>query len=293
MSTSSAADATSTSVVVGSNGAPGSVERCLEALASQVEGVEVIVCEPAASSAAVQARFPNVRFLERRDALVPELWRDGIDASTGDVVCLTISPMRPREDWVARARHLAATAGGVGGALEPGEGLRLRDWAEYFCRYGRDMLPFEERQTPDLPGDNAAYTRAALAKVRAVYRDGFWEPDVNRALVEQGERLVHSPELVVHMGRSSGFRAFVRQRLVHGRAYGRQRGRRFSRGRNAAGVALAVVVPALLLVRTFRQVFSRRRLRMCLVLSVPALVAYDVAWAAGEAAGHLDSLRGR
>jgi hypothetical protein len=229
---------------------------------------------------------------ERDGALVPELWSDGIDASTGDVVCITLSIMRPASDWLETARAVAADAHAVGGAIEPGHDLRLRDWAEYFCRYARDMLPFEPHETTDLPGDNAVYRRSALDATRDVYRAGFWEPDVNRALAENGKRLLHTPELVVYQGRSAGFRAFVRQRLVHGRAYGRQRGGRFSTTRNAAGVLLAVVVPAVLVARTTREVFSRRRHRTRLVASLPALLAYDIAWAAGEAAGHLDSLRG-
>ena len=48
------------------------------------------------------------------------------------------------------------------------------------------MLPFEARETVDLPGDNAAYRREALLAVRDTYRDGFWEPDVNRALPRRG-----------------------------------------------------------------------------------------------------------
>ena len=281
------------SVVIGSNGTPGAVEACLEALSRQLDGAEVIVCEPTSSSDAVRSRFPGARFLESNGALVPELWRDGADAASGVIICLTISPMRPAEDWVATARRLAGEAAAVGGAVEPGVRLRVRDWAEYFCRYARDMLPFEPHESVDLPGDNSVYSRAMLESVRDVYRDGFWEPDVNRALYDRGERLLHSPELVVYQGRSNGFLAFVRQRLVHGRAYGRQRGRRFSTGRNVVGVVLAVVVPVVLLARTTREVFSRGRLRARFALSLPALVAYDLAWAVGEAAGHLDSLRGR
>lgn len=273
MSTSSA-EAASVSVVVGSNGAPGSVDACLAALEPQAQDAEVIV-------------------RERDGALVPELWRDGIDAATGDVVCLTISVMRPSPGWLETGRRLAVEADAIGGAIEPGEGLRLRDWAEYFCRYARDMLPFPARETTDLPGDNAVYTREALAAAHDVYRDGFWEPEVNRALREQGRRLLHSPELVVYQGRSGGFRPFVHQRLVHGRMYGRQRGARFSTARNLAGIPLAVAVPVVLLARTFREVFSRRRLRLRLVAATPVLLAYDIAWAAGEAVGHLDSLRAR
>jgi hypothetical protein len=274
MSTSSGNAPATVSVVIGSNGTPGSVQACLAALEPQAAGVEIIVPDG-------------------EGALVPELWREGIDASSGEVVCLTISPMRPAADWVATARRMVGEAAAIGGTIEPGEELRLRDWAEYFCRYARDMLPFEVRETEDLPGDNSVYSRAALERVREVYRDGFWEPEVNRAIREDGGRLLQSPELVVRQGRSNGFRPFMRQRLAHGRAYGRQRGRRFSTGRNAAGVLVAVVVPLVLLARTFREVFSRRRLRARLIFSLPVLLAYNIAWAGGEAIGHVDSLRGR
>jgi hypothetical protein len=291
MSTSS--DSTPISVVIGSNGAPGSVARCLEALAPQAAGVEIVVCEPEGSGQALRDAHPHVRFLERRGALVPELWRDGIDATSGAIVCLTISVMQPAYDWIATARSLAPEAAVTAGAIEPGEDLRLRDWAEYFCRYGRDMLPFEDRDSPDIPGDNAVYRREELETVHTTFRDGFWEPEVNRALHERGERLRQSPRLIAYQCRSSGFRSFLRQRLTHGRAYGGQRGRRFSTGRNLAAVPAAAVVPFVLLTRTTREVLSRGRLRMPFVLSLPVLFVYDVAWALGEAAGHVDSLRGR
>jgi hypothetical protein len=262
----------SLSVVVASNGAPGSVEACLAALAGQVDGAEVIV-------------------QERPGALVPALWRDGIDASSGAIVALTISPMRPAPDWVARIRLRLAEDEVVAGAIEPGEGLRLVDWAEYFCRYARDMRPFARRENAEIPGDNCAYRRELLERNRELYRDGFWEPEVNRALRAQGVALWHDPDVIVYQGRSAGFAAFVQQRLAHGRTYGRLRGARFGVGRNAAGVVLAFVVPFLLVVRTAREVFSRRRCRARFVASLPFLLAFDTAWAAGEALGHLDALR--
>ena len=52
----------------------------------------------------------------------------------------------------------------VAGAIEPGEGLRIVDWAEYFCRYARDMLPFARRENPEIPGDNCAYRRELLER---------------------------------------------------------------------------------------------------------------------------------
>jgi hypothetical protein len=262
------------SIVVASNGAPGSVEACRAALQGQLDGVQLIV-------------------EERDGAVVPELWRDGIDAATGDVVALTISPMRPAPDWVATIRSRTANDEVVAGAIDPGDGLRIVDWAEYFCRYARDMRPFERRENAEIPGDNCAYRRELLLRTRELWKDGFWEPEVNRALRKDGVALWHDPAVVVYQGRSAGFGPFFRQRLTHGRAYGRQRGARFGGGRNVAGVLLAVVVPFVLVLRTAQEVFSRGRFRGRFLLSLPALFAYDVAWAAGEAMGHLDTLRGR
>jgi hypothetical protein len=282
----------SLSIVVGSNGAPGSVGRCLAALAGQTDGAEVIVCESVPSGGDVRAAFPAVRFLERPGALVPELWRDGIDAATGAAVALTISPMRPAPDWVARLRERLSEDEVIAGAIDPGDDLRIVDWAEYFCRYARDMRPFARRENAEIPGDNCAYRRELLERTRELFRDGFWEPEVNRTLRADGVALWHDPGVVVFQGRSAGFGAFFRQRLKHGRAYGRQRGPRFGNGRNVLGVALACVVPFVLVARTAGEVFSRGRFRGRLLISLPTLFAFDVAWAAGEAMGHLDTLRG-
>ena len=279
------------SVVVGSNGAPGSVDRFLEAVAPQIGAdVEVIVCESVASADGVRLRFPAVRFLEREGALVPALWRDGIDEARGDVVLLTISPMLPAPDWVATALRLSSEADAVGGAIDPAPGLRLRDWAEYLCRYARDMQPFEAHDSLDLPGDNAAYRLAALEPVRESYRDGFWEPVVHRELHAQGRRLRHDPQLVVRQGRSAGIAAFTRQRLRHGRRYGNQRGAHFGPARNIAGVLVAPLVPFLMTFRVLRTVLRKGRHRPQALAALPLVFYFNLMWAAAEARGHFEVL---
>lgn len=281
------------SIVIGSNGAEGSVARCLEAIEPQRGDAEVLVFEPSPSAEDVQVRFPWATFVERRGAAVPYLWRDGIDRSSGDVVALTISPMTPAPDWVASIGSELADADVVAGAIDPGHGLRISDFAEYLCRYAKDMRPFDARESIDLPGDNCAYRRASLDRVRDAYRDGFWEPVVNRQLADGGARLRHSPAMVVEQGRSAGWTAFTRQRLVHGRAHGSQRGRSFSRGRNLIGVAASPLVPFLLTARILREVTGRRRELPRTLLALPHVLLFNVAWALGEARGHLDALRPR
>jgi hypothetical protein len=286
------------SIVVGSNGAAGSVEACLLALEPQIEEplvegavVEVIVVEPAASPPELRDRFSFARFVERPGALVPVLWRDGIDAASGRIVALTISPMRPTREWVGSTLAEHEHRDVVAGAIEPDFGLRTADWAEYFCRYAPHMLPFDAHETLDLPGDNATYKRTLLVRAQDSFRDGFWEPDVHRRLHAEGVRLWKSPRLIVRQARSGGIGSFTRQRLAHGRAHGRQRGARFSRPRNLAGVLGAPLVPPLLTSRVLRETQRRRRLRGRALQSLPLILWFNAAWAAGEAAGHLDALR--
>ena len=96
---------------------------------------------------------------------------------------MTISPMEVADDWVAIIRdRLGGSVDALGGAIDAGAGLRLADWAEYFCRYAADMPPFPTHESLDLPGDNAAYRRDRLDEVRDSWGDGFWEPEVHRAL---------------------------------------------------------------------------------------------------------------
>jgi hypothetical protein len=155
------------------------------------------------------------------------------------------------------------------------------------------MLPVPGHECLDLPGDNASYKRGLLETTRDAYRDGFWEPDVHRLLTADGVSLWHSPRMVVRQGRSSGVRDFARQRLRHGRAHGRQRGTRFGRSRNAAGVIGAPLVPGLLTLRVLREVRSRGRLRRHALAALPFMLLFNVAWALGEARGHFDALRTR
>src|SRR5712691_6737882 len=199
-STSSSSAEPAVSVVIGSN-APQALEACLAALEPQRDGAEVLVCEGRTAPRDVRGRFPWARFVERPNALIPELWRDGIAASNGDIVVLTISQMIPAENWLESIRSAHRTFDVVGGAIEPGRRLRLVDWAEYFCRYARDMLPFSGRDTLDLPGDNAAYKRTLLERTSDLFGDGFWEPVIHRRLKDDGVALWQDPKVLVRQGR--------------------------------------------------------------------------------------------
>lgn len=279
-------------VVIGSTGPDAALAQCLEALERQRTRAEVVVIEAQPSGASVRARFPWARFESRPGALVPELWRDGIALARGRIVSLTIAQMIPASDWIdatiqAHERHDA-----VGGAIDPGSDLRRVDWAEYFCRYARDMAPFEPNDRDDLAGDNASYKRALLLEEWEALRDGFWEPVIHPALRRRGVTLWHTPVMLVRQGRSNGFAAFARQRNEHGRLYAHQRGPAFTRARHAIGIIGSPAVPFLMTWRVLDRVFTKRRFRAQAIASLPLVFALNVVWAFAEARGHFERLRG-
>jgi hypothetical protein len=287
MSNSSAEPAVS--VVIASK-TPEALGGCLAALEPQRGGAEVLVCEGEPAGDDLQTRFPWATFVSSPGSLVPQLWREGIDRSHGRVVALTISQMVPAEDWVQTIVRTQQDYDAVGGAIDPGEDLRLVDWAEYFCRYSRDMRPFRAAGDDDLAGDNVAFKRELLERHREHLRTGYWEPVLHPVLRHEGVVLWHTPEVVVRQGRSAGLASFARQRLEHGRRYGHQRGEHFSRVRNLVGVLAAPVVPFLMTSRVLRRVWSKGRYRPQAVESLPVIFFFNVIWAYAEARGHLDLL---
>ena len=290
-STSSSSAEPSVSVVIGSMASPDSLRSCLDALEHQREDVEVIVVDAEETPDEVRQAYEWARFVDRPGELVPALWRDGLDEARGEIVALTISPMVPADDWIESIRREHREHDAVGGAIDPGRGLRASDWAEYFCRYAREMRPFTSHEKHDLAGDNAAYKRTHLDRWRDEYRDGFWEPEFHRLLQAEGIGLWHASDVVVYQGRSAGAVAFARQRLKHGRKYGNQRGARFSPLRNLIGVAAAPLVPFVMTSRVVREVFSRGRYRGRVLAVLPIIFGFELVWATAEAAGHFDALR--
>lgn len=281
------------SVIVGASAPESSLASCLDALESQRDRAQVIVVEAKASGQRFRARYPWAEFHERPGALVPELWRDGIDLARAPIVAITIAPMVPPADWVDSIMREHERHDAVGGAIDPAPGLRRVDWAEYFCRYARDIPPFDAAERDDVAGDNASYKRALLVEQHQYLRTGFWEPVIHPVLRDRGVGLWHTPAMLTRLGRSSGFAAFARQRLSHGRLYPKQRGGAFSKRRHMIGVGASPLVPFLMTARVLRNVFAKKRYRTQAIAALPLIFAQNVVWAYAEARGHLDLLLAR
>jgi hypothetical protein len=277
------------SVVIAAHGADGALTECLRAYESEaVSGDEVIVVVGTDENRAgeLAARYPDVTVIRTEPrALTPNQWVLGLEQATGRVNRLAIAPCVPEAGWRDQLLAAHADAAAVGGAIEPGSGLRLRDWAVFLLRYRSYVRPFPRQQVHDVPGDHVSYTRDVIDETRSLWRAGFWEWEINREIHRRGRTLVMDPRLVVrYMGGESAWR-FCAQRYRHGVRFGRVRFAH-SGGAVRALYILAFLLPGLVfLLKITRDVFSRKQYRTRFVLSLPWLGVFLVAWSFGEWVG--------
>lgn len=277
-------------VVVGGRRSEGSVDRCLSALAQQkTDGVRVVLVEDEQDGGHPAADLVIVR----PGGLVPELWTEGLRHVDSPIVALTATAVIPDDGWVDAIleRHAAGIAG-VGGPIEPDRYRRLTDWAVYFCRYARYMLPVTDPSL-DPAGDNVSYRTEILARYQPVYAQGFWEPFVHTAMRDDGERLEMRSAGVVRAASGVRLGSFSRQRLRHGRAHGRSVSAVESGGRTVLRCLAAPAVPAVMTWRAARTVVATGRHQVALAACAPVLVWLYTCWAAGELLGRIDRLSGR
>ena len=149
----------------------------------------------------------------------------------------------------ALRRRLDATrAAAVGGSIAPGPGLSAFDRAVYLHRYVHYMPPAPSHG-PDPPGDNALYRRERLCGLGSLWRAGFWEPAIHRALRDRGEALAFAPTALVEFRGGCRVLSTLRRRLAHGRQYGAWRARERGLSGRLIRSAFAPAVPPVLLTR--------------------------------------------
>ncbi len=282
---------TSISVVVASNNARSSVEECLNSILQQsdIGDVELIVVDNSTDGTAeiLRERFSAVCvFAEPSIRLIPELWANGIRRSSGAIVALTTAHCVPGPGWLdGICRAHADPAAGVGGAIESHPSARLPDWAVYFCRYSRFMLPFEPRRVMDVAADNASYKRTLIDQCSDTWSGGVWGPQGDAALPARGGDLIVDPSIVVFHKRSFPVGTFVKLRFLHGSEFGSQRARRLGTLKRIAYIAISPAIPFVYLARIGREVLRKRRHIGPFVLAMPVLCLFLLAWSLGESCG--------
>ena len=208
--------------------------------------------------------------------LVPELWRDGLDASTSPLVAFTTTSMLPEPGWLdALIGALDGGASAAGGPIVADAGLSTIDMAIYLHRFGRYAAATD---AIDPPGDNALYRRDALAPHARLWADGFWETRIHAAIRAAGGRFATARGAGVAYLGGGRFGPFLRRRLAHARIFGGEAG-------GWPMLSAMAVAPAVAARLTLRAARSAGGFRASRIRSLPALGLIGSTWALGEALG--------
>jgi glycosyltransferase involved in cell wall biosynthesis len=281
------------SVVIASYNSPGTLERCLESLRGQLQDdSEVVVadCSTEDVCAPLRLAFPEVRFLRfDRRLTIPELRREALRLTCGEVVALTEGRMIPSRWWAAALleRHShEAKSPAVGGPIDC-EGETAFDSAVFFCEYGLHMPPTGDVPASLLSGGNLSYKRWALELCGDLIEAGAWEPVVNQRLRDHGHELYRAGHAVVSYCNSLQVGTFLRQRFHYGRWYAHVRGEAAGWIRRFIYAGFCPLLPALLTFRLARVVYVRGRHRRAFLRALPWIVFCQTVWAIGEFCGYL------
>jgi glycosyltransferase involved in cell wall biosynthesis len=279
-----------TVVVASLVGAPF-IDDCLASLEDQVRrlGAEAIVvaCGSADYAEGIARRFPWVLVIhrERRES-VPALRAHGVRAARAKLVAIVEEHCLAAPDWLERAleAHASGAYGAAGGPVADRGYRRLRDWVVYFCEYNGYLPPWPEGDTTHLGSANIAYRREVLQQYSDSLGEGYWEGALHARMLADGVRFRSAPRMLVYHRGPFDFGYYLRQRFWFSRAFAGSRN--LPASRKLLYLAIAPLVPFLLLARMARRVAGQRCHPMRFVLTLPLLAPALLVYVAGEVAGY-------
>ena len=256
-----------------------------------------------ADVAAFQAEFPHVNFLKlgkitpgrpiTTEAGQHELFdrrrAAGLAAASGDIIAILEDRGHPKPDWAATVvrLHLETGKNVIGGAIDCKEPVSLLNWAFYVTDFGRYGRPFHTGPAEWVSDVNVTYSRAALEATRHLWKDRFHEPVVNWHLIEKGEVLLLSNELVVdHVRPEATLARLLPERFHWGRLFGHIRARHFTPFQRFYYIALSPLIPPSLWLRHGLTQFRKGKGGRYL-LALPYIITLTIAWTLGEVWGYV------
>ena len=211
----------------------------------------------------------------------------GLSEAQGKVVAIIEDRGVPRADWARNVLRCHEQPDDViGGAIECAP-CGLLNWAYYVCDFGRYGLPFDGGAVSWISDVNVSYKRDAIMELRDLWKERFHEPLVHWALLERGNRLYLSPEIVVeHSRRPASLRALIPERFWWGRLFGSIRASQLSSLRRVTYAIGSPLLPLLLVARHGRA--QRRKGNTGRFLrAIPAILLLLTTWTAGEMSAYV------
>lgn len=299
------------SVVVTIVDGGAALERCLQALADQVDApdMEILVPFDQASGDVTthMARFPQATFLDISGVFAGEMPGSPLEMhkffdkrrseallqAKGDLIAIIEDRGVPKPDWAREMvrLHDEHPRGVIGGGVDNGVD-RLVNWAIFFCDFGRYQPPLNQDDPEYVTDTNIVYKRQSLMAVRELWRDRYHEPIVNWELRKGGHGLLLSDRAVTVQRRDAvRWGDLIAERFHWARLFGRLRGREVSSAERTKLLFMMPLLPFVLLIRHFRRQLGKQRDVGRFVLAAPITLLLLVFWAAGEFVGYLESGR--
>ena len=285
------------SVIVPAYRSEGRIGACLESLSRQSlaahETIVVNSSEEEPTRARVAGADPGVRFVQSPCRLLPHDARNvGAGLARAPLLVFTDPDCVAEPDWLERLAALADTGErAVAGTVlpeAPGTGARAGAFA---CKF-RGVLPAGPAVRRFGQTANLLVARDVFEAVGG-FRPRLFAADVALCvdLGRRGVALAFEPSAVVRHGYDAGIPSFLRERLARGVDFGRVRPELdgWSGARTAAQVAATPLAGLRATAATLRA--ARASGLRPGVAGAATVLAGQLAWVAGEAAGYVASVR--
>lgn len=236
----------------------------------------------------VRRDFPRVRLIAvPTETTIPAMRHQAFGEATGAVIAVIEDHVIVPPGW---GRQLLDRLGEghdvVGGPIENAADQRLLDWSTFLCEYSACLPPLPGGSATWLPGNNIGYRREVLARFRHVTAEGKWENRLHDAMRADGVELWCDPTLIVGHKKHFGFLEYLGQRYLYSRSYAGARVQGAPRSRRLLTGAAAFALPPLLLVRTEKAILAKGVPLGRVLLTLPFIGVYLVAWGLGEVVGY-------
>jgi hypothetical protein len=212
----------------------------------------------------------------------------GLKRATGRLLALLEDRAPPRKDW-ARTMirlHDELPHGTIGGAVESVATDRL-NWAFYVCDFSRYTLPFQAEPRTWISDVHVCYKRRIIEETRDIWRERFNEASVHWTLLERGETLYLSPELVVdYRTPYTKFGSLLGERFHWGRLFGYARARHVGAAKRLVYTVTGPIIPFWLLVRHGATMAGKGQGGRFLA-AAPIIFMLLSAWTSGEVWGYI------
>ncbi len=212
----------------------------------------------------------------------------GLHLTRGSIVAMLEDHEIPDKNWCKNmmAAHKSLDHAAIGGAVENDIDKPL-NWATYFFDFGRYQNPVKLGPSPYLTDVNVAYKQAALAEIKDVWAHNFHEPGVHGALIERGETLWLSPDIITYQHRTDLSLSYVlKERYVWGRYFSGKRVEKANLATRSFFCLASFAVPAIILMKRFRDVLRKKRHVKTFLKVLPVTLVLIVSWSIGEFVGY-------